>query len=57
LQDVELAPNGELFLTDRTATKPGIRIFDVTTDTEITTDPIDVGLPPFAITFGAMQEP
>jgi DNA-binding beta-propeller fold protein YncE len=57
LQDIALAPTGELFLTDRTATKPGIRIYDVATDTEITTDPIDVGLPPFAITFGAAPQP
>ena len=51
LSDLEISPGKELFLCDRTATKPGIRIFDTYTDTEITTDPIDVGLPPFDICF------
>jgi hypothetical protein len=55
LQDVELSPMGQLFLTDRTATKPGIRIYDAGTGTEMTTDPVDVGLPPFSITFGVVQ--
>jgi len=53
LQDIALAPNGELFLTDRSPTKPGIRIYDIATATWLTTDPVDVGLPPFAITFGS----
>jgi hypothetical protein len=51
LNDIELSPDGELFLTDRTPTQPGIRIYDTSTNTEITTNPIDVGLPPFDITF------
>ena len=55
LQDIALAPNGELFLTDRTPTKPGIRIYDADTGDEITTDPIDVGLAPFSITFGTAE--
>ena len=53
LQDIALAPNGELFLTDRSPTNPGIRIYDIGTATWLTTDPVDVGLPPFAITFGS----
>lgn len=53
LQDAELSPAGTLFLTDRTPTQPGIRIFDAVTGTELTADPIDVGLPPFDITFGS----
>ena len=51
LSDIELAPTGELFLGDRVATNPGIRLYDIETDSEITSDPIDVGLPPFDITF------
>jgi hypothetical protein len=49
---IELNPDGtELWLADRAMTNPGIRIFDVATDEELTEDPIDVGLPPFAISF------
>jgi hypothetical protein len=51
LNDIELSPKDELWVTDQTAVLPGIRIFDVTTDAQITTNPIDVGLPPFDITF------
>jgi hypothetical protein len=51
LQDIELAPTGELFLADRTVTNPGIRVYDAETGAQITTVPIDVGLPPFDITF------
>ncbi len=49
---IELNPEGsELWLADKTMNNPGIRIFDVVTDEELTDDPIDVGLPPFAICF------
>jgi hypothetical protein len=51
LQDVEAAPDGDLFLTDRDATAPGLRIYDAATGAEKTTAPIDVGLPPFDIDF------
>ncbi len=51
LNDVELSPDGELFVADRTPTLPGIRIFDIGDDTQITTDPVGVGLPPFDIAF------
>ncbi len=51
LQDIEISPWKELFLADRTPTLPGIRIYDVYTNDEITTAPIDVCLPPFDITF------
>ncbi|MFH1755440.1 MAG: FlgD immunoglobulin-like domain containing protein [Candidatus Latescibacterota bacterium] len=51
LHDIELAPSGELFLSDRRPTNPGIRLYDIDTDDEITTGPIDVGLPPADITF------
>ena len=52
LQDIERSPTGELFLADRTATNPGIRIYDAQSGTEITSAPLGVGLPPFKITFG-----
>jgi len=51
LQDVELSPTGELFLTDRTPTAPGLRVYDAMTGVAKTAVPIDVGLPPFSITF------
>ncbi len=45
--DIEVHPHaGELFLCDRTYTNPGVRIFDATDDHELTTAPLDVGLPP-----------
>ncbi len=50
--DMVLTPNGdELWITDRTAEKSGIRIFSTETDEEITENPINVGLPPSAICF------
>jgi hypothetical protein len=39
---------GRLFVPDRTLTAPGIRIFDTATDEELTSKPLDVGLPPGA---------
>ena len=51
LPDVSLAPDGTLWLADRTITAPGIRIFDPSNDRELTARPIDVGLPPFALGF------
>ena len=41
-----LVHNGKLYVADQNAKKPGIRIFDVNTLAQETTDPIDVGLPP-----------
>jgi hypothetical protein len=51
LADIELSPGGELFLCDRTATDPGIRIYDAATGLAIVGGTIDVGLPPFDIVF------
>ena len=51
LQDIEVSPWKELFVADRTPTLPGIRIYDVFSNQQVTTTPIDVGLPPFDITF------
>ncbi len=50
LNDIELTPDGStLLLTDRKATNPGIRCFDVATSTQTTVNPINTGLPPFDI--------
>jgi DNA-binding beta-propeller fold protein YncE len=51
LPDVALAPDGTLWVADRTLTAPGIRIFDASDDRELTARPVDVGLPPFALGF------
>jgi hypothetical protein len=51
LSDIEISPGGELFLCDRTATDPGVRIYDAYRGEELEASPIDVGLPPFDITF------
>lgn len=51
LADIEISPGGELFLCDRTATDPGIRIYDAVTGIPVAGNPIDVGLPPFDICF------
>jgi streptogramin lyase len=51
LSDIEISPGGELFLCDRTATNPGVRIYNAVTGLEITEEPVDVGLPPFDIAF------
>jgi len=46
---IELNRQMELYLCDRDATNPGVRIYDAATDTEI--DFIDVGLPPYDICY------
>jgi len=51
LQDAEVSPAGDLFVTDRSVTAPGIRVYDAATGAAKTTEPIDVGLPPFSIAF------
>ena len=51
LNDIELSPDRELFLADRTVTNPGIRIYNIEDDSEITSGPISTGLPPFDILF------
>jgi hypothetical protein len=51
LPDVALAPDGTLWLADASLPAPGLRIFDVTDDRELTGRVIDVGLPPFQMAF------
>jgi WD40 repeat protein len=51
LNDIEISPDGELFVADQTETAPGIRIWDTSTDTQITSSPKSTGLPPFQICF------
>ena len=51
LVDVRFDSQGEAYLCDTTFTKPGIRVFDGTTDQQLTTDPIDTGLPPYKTVF------
>jgi hypothetical protein len=51
LADVELNDRGELFLLDRSFSKPGVRIFSASNGEQLTDEPIDVGLPPSEIVF------
>jgi hypothetical protein len=55
LQDVELSTAGELFATDRNPIQPGIRVYNVETGEEVSNGPINVGLPPFDLTFGRVR--
>jgi len=49
---LELSAGGDrVWVADRTPTRPGIRIFDTTSDDQVADDPTDVGLPPFMICF------
>jgi hypothetical protein len=51
LNDIEISPDGKLFVADQTATEPGVWIWDASADTLITTSPKSTGLPPFQICF------
>ncbi|HLK10917.1 MAG TPA: hypothetical protein VKW76_06015 [Candidatus Binatia bacterium] len=51
LSAIELAPDGTLWLADRTLGASGIRIFDTIADRQRTRAPIATGLPPFAMAF------
>jgi hypothetical protein len=49
---LELSPDGEeLWVADRTRSRPGVRVFSTRTDRELTGTPIDTGLPPVMICF------
>lgn len=49
ITDIALTSQHELVVCDRTLEAPGVRIFDADSGEEITTGPIDVGLPPFFV--------
>ena len=49
--DIEISPEGELFVADQTETAPGIWIWDTSADTLLTSSPKSTGLPPFQICF------
>jgi DNA-binding beta-propeller fold protein YncE len=51
LGDAEMSKDARLFLSDRAPGLPGIRVYRVDSFTEITTSPVDVGLPPADIQF------
>jgi hypothetical protein len=49
--DIEINDRGELFLTDRNFERPGVRVFDADDGTELTDQPLDIGLPPTELVF------
>jgi hypothetical protein len=49
LAGIEINRQMELYLSDRNVTHPGIRIYDIGTDTQVAF--VNVGLPPFDIVF------
>jgi DNA-binding beta-propeller fold protein YncE len=53
IADVEVNDRGELWLCDRTAAAPGLRVFDAATGTQLTTGTLGTGLPPQDIAFDA----
>ena len=48
VQDIA-ADDQYVYVPDRSATAPGIRIFDRSTFVEVTTQPIQTGLPPWSV--------
>jgi hypothetical protein len=53
--NLALSPDrSELWISDRSDAAPGIRIFDTATDQELTTAPLDVGLPPVQVCFASI---
>jgi hypothetical protein len=50
ISDIELNDRGELFVADRTARRPGVRVLRANDGAHLA-GPIDVGLPPFDIVF------
>jgi hypothetical protein len=51
LSDIEATAEGKLWVVDRDCFNPGLRVFAIGTNTELTTDPIYPGLTPFNIDF------
>ncbi len=46
LSDLEVSRDGRIFVGDRTASNPGIRVYDGST-AQLLSGPLDVGLPPY----------
>jgi hypothetical protein len=51
MSDVEMTEGGELWLADRNCFDPGLRVFSVADNAELTTAPIDTVLAPFSLEF------
>jgi hypothetical protein len=51
LFDIELDDRGQLWVADRAARNPGVRIYRAADGTALTTTPFDLVLPPFEIVF------
>ncbi len=51
IADTEINDRGELWLCDRTPASPGVRVFDAAAGTQLTSSPLDTGLPPEDIAF------
>ena len=51
VSDLELTADGRLWIVDRNCFDPGLRVFAVGSDTELTAEPIYPGLTPFSIDF------
>jgi len=55
LADAEVDDRDEVWLCDRTASAPGVRIFDALTRAQLTASPINTGLPPNDICFDSTE--
>jgi DNA-binding beta-propeller fold protein YncE len=51
MSDVEMTEDGELWLADRECPNPGVRVFSIADNDELTTEPIYPGLGPFSLEF------
>ena len=51
LSDIEATEEGRLWVVDRDCFDPGLRVFDVAKNEEITAEPIYPGLTPFTLDF------
>jgi hypothetical protein len=49
LSDVEIAPNADVFVTDRDLNVPGVRVFQAPGCSQLTVAPLGFGLPPYDI--------
>jgi len=51
IAQVQVTDRGELYVSDRSATSPGLRVYGVRDGIELPGSPLDLGLPPFDVTF------